>query len=72
MKSIKLSLALLLATGTFFVSCKKENNIAEKTAEVALTSPAIAKTETANFDISGMTCAMGCAKTIETKLSENW
>jgi periplasmic mercuric ion binding protein len=71
MKSIKLSLALLLATGTFFVSCKKEeNNIAEKTAEVALTSPAIAKTETASFDISGMTCAMGCAKTIETKLSE--
>jgi periplasmic mercuric ion binding protein len=71
MKSIKLSLAILVATGTFFVSCKKEeNNIAEKTAEVALTSPAIAKTETASFDISGMTCAMGCAKTIETKLSE--
>lgn len=29
-----------------------------------------AKPETANFKIDGMTCAMGCAKTIESKLSK--
>ncbi|NBU81071.1 MAG: heavy-metal-associated domain-containing protein [Flavobacteriaceae bacterium] len=28
------------------------------------------KPETASFKIEGMTCAMGCAKTIETKLSK--
>lgn len=28
------------------------------------------KPETASFKIDGMTCAMGCAKTIETKLSK--
>ena len=30
---------------------------------------AAVKPETASFKIEGMTCAMGCAKTIETKLS---
>ena len=29
-----------------------------------------AKPETARFKIDGMTCAMGCAKTIESKLSK--
>lgn len=29
-----------------------------------------AKPETASFKIDGMTCAMGCAKTIESKLSK--
>ncbi|MEO5775299.1 MAG: heavy metal-associated domain-containing protein [Flavobacterium sp.] len=31
---------------------------------------AAVKPETASFKIEGMTCAMGCAKTIETKLSK--
>ena len=31
---------------------------------------AAAQPETASFKIEGMTCAMGCAKTIETKLSK--
>lgn len=30
----------------------------------------VAKPETASFKIDGMTCAMGCAKTIESKLSK--
>lgn len=30
----------------------------------------VVKPETASFKIEGMTCAMGCAKTIETKLSK--
>ncbi|WP_300564914.1 heavy-metal-associated domain-containing protein [Flavobacterium sp.] len=67
MKSIKLTLALLLAAGTLFVSCKKET-VATTEGTVA-TSKAIAKAETTSFNIEGMTCAMGCAKTIETKLA---
>ncbi|MES2409940.1 MAG: heavy metal-associated domain-containing protein [Bacteroidota bacterium] len=31
---------------------------------------AAAKPETASFKIEGMTCSMGCAKTIESKLSQ--
>ena len=31
---------------------------------------AVVKPETASFKIDGMTCAIGCAKTIETKLSK--
>ncbi len=30
----------------------------------------VAKPETASFKIEGMTCSMGCAKTIESKLSQ--
>jgi copper chaperone CopZ len=58
---------------TLIFSCKdtaskpvkgKEENNAKK--EVTFS----AKPETASFKIEGMTCAMGCAKTIETKLSK--
>ena len=67
---------LLLTVGivsTLLVSCKDtasqpqaENNEAKSENEVV----AAAKPETASFKIDGMTCAMGCAKTIETKLSK--
>ncbi|WP_445453008.1 heavy-metal-associated domain-containing protein [Flavobacterium sp. 25HG05S-40] len=67
---------LLLTVGiasTLLISCKDtasqpkaENNEAKTEKEVV----AAAKPETANFKIDGMTCAMGCAKTIETKLSK--
>ena len=67
---------LLLTVGiasTLLISCKDtasqpqaENNEA-KTEKVVV---AAAKPETASFKIDGMTCAMGCAKTIETKLSK--
>jgi len=67
---------LLLTVGiasTLLISCKDtasqpqaENNEAKTEKEVV----AAAKPETASFKIDGMTCAMGCAKTIETKLSK--
>ncbi len=67
---------LLLTVGiasTLLVSCKDtasqpqaENNEAKTEKEIV----AAAKPETASFKIDGMTCAMGCAKTIETKLSK--
>ena len=67
---------LLLTVGiasTLLISCKDtasqpqaENNEAKTEKEIV----AAAKPETASFKIDGMTCAMGCAKTIETKLSK--
>ena len=67
MKKIKITLGILIATASIFVSCKKETT--ETKIETSSTSPAIAKVETASFNIEGMTCAMGCAKTIENKLA---
>jgi copper chaperone CopZ len=68
MKSIKLTLALLLTVGTVFVSCKKETTEA-KAEEATVVKKPIANAQTTSFNIEGMTCAIGCAKTIETKLS---
>lgn len=56
-----------------FISCKDTaskpaTNNQETTAEEKVT--VVTKPETASFKIEGMTCAMGCAKTIETKLSK--
>ena len=67
MKSIKLTLAVLVTVGTLFVSCKKETE-GNKTGTVSATKE-IANAETTSFTIEGMTCAVGCAKTIETKLA---
>lgn len=68
MKSIKVTLALLLTAGTLFVSCKKEAEVS-KSDEAKTTSAPIAKAESTSFNIEGMTCAMGCAKVIENKLA---
>lgn len=67
MKSIKLTLAVLVAAGTLFVSCKKETEASK--AETATATKEIANVEKTSFTIDGMTCAVGCAKTIETKLA---
>ena len=68
MKNIKITLGILLATASIFVGCKKE--MTETKTETASVSPAIATQakQTTSFTIEGMTCAMGCAKTIENKL----
>jgi mercuric ion binding protein len=65
------SLLSLLIT-LLLISCKETaskplSNSKESTAEEKVT--VVTKPETASFKIEGMTCAMGCAKTIETKLS---
>ena len=76
MKSIKITLGILIAIASIFVSCKKETT--ETKTETASVSPAIAKADssvseqakqTTSFNVEGMTCAMGCAKTIENKLA---
>lgn len=69
------SLVTLGIASTMLFGCKdtasKPIN-ADDNQEVATAkhkAPA-AKPETASFKIEGMTCAMGCAKTIENKLSK--
>ena len=70
MKNIKLSLVALFLVGVNLVSCKNENAGTAASSEVKSETPkAVAKAEKTTFSIEGMTCAMGCAKVIENKLS---
>ena len=71
MKNLKnIVLALLMTLS--LASCKLENKevTAEETKKEAVSESDLAKMQTASFTIDGMTCAMGCAKTIENKLAE--
>ncbi len=74
MKSVKFFLGLAIVS-LMIVSCKNENKEPEtKTVEVEETVAKNdidpnAKIAKAEFTIEGMTCAIGCAKTIEKKLS---
>jgi periplasmic mercuric ion binding protein len=77
MKVIKL-LFVFVVSSQLWVSCKKnETSVAEKDTiiENTVVKPkrVIAKEnlQTAKFAIEGMTCAMGCAKTIESKLTNS-
>jgi mercuric ion binding protein len=63
-KYIAIATLILYFTG----SCKKETIAVTK--EAAKTEIAAENLATANFTIEGMTCAVGCAKTIEGKLNE--
>lgn len=65
-KNIALATCITLIT----ISCKKEAST--ETKEIASTKTEIKaeNLETASFTIDGMTCAVGCAKTIESKLNE--
>ena len=58
--------------GSTFVACKPNGAEAPKTSEkpVVTKEIAAANLDSTRFHIEGMTCAMGCAKTIETKLNE--
>lgn len=56
-----------------FIGCKDAANKPVATSVETNTEKKVAvaaKPETASFKIEGMTCAMGCAKTIETKLAK--
>lgn len=66
-------LSLLAVAALVFASCKdtaKDGNIETNDQTVTDSSQIkeTAATETTSFKIDGMTCPMGCAKTIETKL----
>ncbi|NNT71298.1 heavy-metal-associated domain-containing protein [Flavobacterium sp. IMCC34852] len=71
------SLVTLGIASTMLFSCKDtaskpatDDNKQEVTANEQKTPAVAAKPETASFKIEGMTCSMGCAKTIEKELAE--
>ena len=74
MKITKTIVALAFVS-LLMTSCKKEaattETPTEKTAETSKKEVVIAaeNVQTASFEIEGMTCAIGCAKTIEEELS---
>jgi len=71
--NITKSLLTFGIASTLFIGCKDAGNKPTATETETKTEKkvivAAVKPETASFKIEGMTCAMGCAKTIETKLS---
>ncbi len=70
---IQNSIIGLAVTTLFFVSCKNNDKTLVETTkktDVKKEIAAVVKPETASFSIDGMTCAVGCAKTIEKQLSE--
>jgi hypothetical protein len=76
MNFTKTVLTFALAS-TLLLSCKDSaskplpENLKEASVQTKKTNAAV-KPETTSFKIEGMTCAMGCAKTIEDKLSKEW
>ncbi len=72
MNFTKLLLTFGLAS-TLLFSCKDTASKPKAGSDETNTKKEVAvaaKPETASFKIDGMTCAMGCAKTIESKLSK--
>lgn len=72
MKISKGIIGLALAS-VLFVGCKNSESKPTEVKEEVTAKKEIAaatKPETASFHIEGMTCAMGCAKTIEKKLAD--
>ena len=75
--TITKSFITLALTGIVLIGCKQtaseskteSTNIKQVTA-VENSDAKIAKLETTSFNIEGMTCAIGCAKTIEKELSD--
>jgi len=70
------NISLIALTALAFASCKNTDKeaVAQAPADAAVATGAESKDvaanlETASFKIEGMTCPMGCAATIEQKLS---
>ncbi len=69
------SILILFVTSVMLVSCKEKTSEKTTVAAAEITVPkvkkeiAAANVQTASFNIEGMTCAIGCAKTIEEELS---
>ncbi len=64
-----ITLLILVVTITLLSSCKKAETKIVTQANETKTISADAKLATTSFNIEGMTCAIGCAKTIEKELS---
>lgn len=75
MNSSKIITAMAIAS-IVMIGCKKGTETAKlaapNTEATAVKKPiAAANVQTVSFEITGMTCAVGCAKTIEKKLAES-
>jgi periplasmic mercuric ion binding protein len=74
MKKIK-NITFIALTSLLLFSCKNESidaneaTPAETTVDTLATSESTANLKTASFSIEGMTCQMGCANAIESKLT---
>lgn len=66
MKALKIIFVFLIAVGTL-TACKTE---AKKDVKPESKEVIAANTQRLAFSISGMTCEIGCAKTIQSKLSK--
>lgn len=66
MKNLK-NIGFALVIALTFASCKQESK--EVAKKEVVSEADLTKMQTASFTIDGMTCAMGCAKTIENKLA---
>ncbi|MDN3671769.1 heavy metal-associated domain-containing protein [Flavobacterium branchiarum] len=75
MKIVK-SIAVIAIASLLFISCKKNETETTPVATTEAATPKVHKeiaaqnVQTASFEIEGMTCAMGCAKTIESELAD--
>ncbi|WP_269685870.1 heavy-metal-associated domain-containing protein [Flavobacterium lacustre] len=69
------SITTLALASLLFVGCKEKTAEPVAVAETETAAPkvkkeiAAANVQTASFTVEGMTCAIGCAKTIEEELS---
>jgi mercuric ion binding protein len=70
------SIAIIALSGLLFASCKdNKTEVKEETASTEAEAPkvkkeiAAANLQTASFTVEGMTCAIGCAKTIQEELT---
>ncbi|WP_246288446.1 cation transporter [Winogradskyella costae] len=71
------TISIVAIVALVFTSCKNETEPQVKTVEVEVAKKDVAATLDPNatyakveFGIDGMTCAMGCAKTIEKKMAK--
>lgn len=73
--NFKKSIVTLVLAGVLFVGCKEKEfeTVSKETAETAAPvvkkEIAAANLQTASFSVEGMTCAVGCAKTIQEDLT---
>jgi mercuric ion binding protein len=71
------SIAAVVIASLLFISCKNNSETTktgiattETTAPKVKKEIAAANLQTASFKVEGMTCAIGCAKTIQEELTE--
>ncbi|PIF61637.1 heavy-metal-associated domain-containing protein [Flavobacterium sp. 11] len=73
--NFKKSIVTLVLTSVLFVGCKEKSTEIVSKETVETTAPkvkkeiAAANLQTASFSVEGMTCAVGCAKTIQEDLT---